>query len=163
MLPFTNNMVVRMVSNGCFILLATISLLALPSKADVWTRVAEKIAKEQNPGMGSKTDIAIRLTKQAEIEKFRLWKIEQRKRDLSDSSQANANSKALQSIAKATEFSKKYHVPPPLIFRTARILGKICIGVIVGVGVLSALIGGLFRGVCMFFAHKKDDEMKEEE
>ena len=156
-------MVIRMVSNGCCILLATISLLALPSKADVWTRVAEKIAKEQNPGMGSKTDIAIRLTKQAEIEKFRLWKIEQRKRDLLDSSQANANSKVLQSIAKANEFYKKHHVPPPLIVRTARMLGKICIGVIVGVGVLSVLIGGLFRGVCMFFAHKKDDEMKEEE
>lgn len=157
-------MVIRMVLNGRFVLLAAISLLAMPSEADVWTRIAEKIAKEQNPNTGSRADIAIRLAKQAEIEKFRLWKIEQRKRDLSDSSQANANNKVLQCIAKAAEFSKKHHVPFHFIARTARILGKkICIGVIVGVGVLSALIGGLFRGMCMFFAHKKDDEMKEEE
>lgn len=52
----------------------TISLLALPSKADVWTRIVEKIAKEQNPGTGSKADIATRLVAERNVIQARTWK-----------------------------------------------------------------------------------------
>ena len=130
--------------NGCFILLATISFLALPSKADAWTRIAEKIAKEQNPGMGSKVDIATRLVAERNVIQARTWK------------NINEHNKQLRVLN-----SRKTRIE-----KVMEVLNKIkkCIGGLIITWSGIVIFGGFFFGFLIrVFAHKKDDEMKEEE
>ena len=130
--------------NGCFILLATISLLALPSKADVWTRVDEKIAKEQNSSMGSKSDIATRLVAERNAIQARSWK------------NINEHNKQL----------RVWNSRKTRIEIVVEVLNKIkkCIGGVVITWSGIVIVGGFFfRFLIRVFAHKKDDEMKEEE
>lgn len=119
-------------------------MLALPSKADVWTRVDEKIAKEQNSSMGSKSDIATRLV-------------------------AERNAIQARSRKNINEHNKQLRVwnsRKTRIEIVVEVLNKIkkCIGGVVITWSGIVIVGGFFfRFLIRVFAHKKDDEMKEEE
>ena len=146
MLSFVNNMVIRMVSNGCLILLAAISLLAMPSKADVWTRIAEKIAKEQNSSTGFKADIATRLVAERNVIQARTWKnINEHNKQLRV---WNSRKTRIEKVMEVLDKIKKI---------------KMCIwGLIITWSGIVIVGGFFFRFLIRVFAHKKDDEMKEE-